>query len=1329
MKIGFHSRLAAATCAASFFLAVGQAPAALTILPGHVPPATANLAAIGALPAATPMHLAIGLPLRNPEALDSLLQQIYDPASPNYRHYLTPEQFTERFGPSPEDYQGVLDFARTNGLTVTATYSNRMVLGVTGGVADVERAFHVKMRTYQHPVEGRTFYAPETEPAVDARLRITHVQGMSDYSRPHPMLQKVPAGAQPASGSSPGGGYMGLDFRNAYLPGTALNGSGQIVGLLQFDGYLASDIRLYETIAGLPNVQLQNILLDGFDGSAGGNNDEVCLDIETSISMAPGLTKVVVFEGYEPDSILSSMASHPEIKQFSASWGYGIDATTDQLYKQLATQGQTFLNASGDGDAWVPIIHPISYGCLEDTNITLVGGTTLTMNGSGASYKSEKAWNWGFIGNFNWNPDGYFGTSGGVSATVGIPSWQQGISMTTNLGSTTKRNTPDVALTADNVFVVSSGGQGGLYGGTSCASPLWAGFMACVNQQTTVVGSPSIGFLAPAVYALAKTAGYTNYFHDTTTGDNTWDQSTNKFFAVTGYDLCTGWGTPNGTGLIFALAGRAPRTGFLRLSVNPSSSSTLLNVTTQNVFVTVNDGGSDVANATVTAVIPGVTNLTLLNNGQAPDVQSNDAIYSAAFQVPASVTSLTMTVAANATNEIGATNVVYYSVVPIPSNDNFTNGTKVPAVGATYLSNNRFATLEPGEPAHDADAGDAASLWWQWTPSTATNVFIDTFGSKIDNVLAVYTGSNLSSLVQVVATNSTLALNQPAYVGFSAQAGVAYHIAVASSSSSSLGSLVLHVTPGGQLDTTAPFVSVINPQNGQTMTNHGILLSGEASDPTPNASGVSQVSVSVNSVATIATGTTNWTAAVALQPDLNVITITAVDAAGNVSVPTILEVDYEVPTVANDFFVSAANFPLSGTSGVVSNNNANATKENGEPDIAGDAGGKSLWWSFKPTSDGVLTLNTTNSTFDTLLGLFTGPDVADLTAIAEDDDAYPGAPGGFSYISQAVRANVAYAIAVDGYDGASGNVSLSYSFTPSTVYNLMAGSTPGGTVQLTTLNPLGGITVLPGQSGDFAAGSTVTLTAIPGAATQFNNWSGDVSSTANPLVFVVQTNAHLTANFAQIPFTDGFESGDFTHLPWITMGDAPPWFVQSNIVCQGMYAARSGAITDSQTNSLVLTTNFNVGIGSFDFKVSSETNWDFLRFTVDGVLFKQWSGEVGWANYAFALNAGTHTLAWSYVKDPNDYAGLDAAFIDDVNLPIVSPPPPQPPLLQLQLQGDGSILMTVTGQGSGQYVIQTSTDLLNWQNFSTNTASGGVIQITIPANPANPAQFYRAHAL
>ena len=218
-----------------------------------------------------------------------------------------------------------------------------------------------------------------------------------------------------------------------------------------------------------------------------------------------------------------------------------------------------------------------------------------------------------------------------------------------------------------------------------------------------------------------------------------------------------------------------------------------------------------------------------------------------------------------------------------------------------------------------------------------------------------------------------------------------------------------------------------------------------------------------------------------------------------------------------------------------------------------------------------------------------------LTTIADNDDAYPGAPGGFSFISQAVRSGQTYDIAVDGYDAASGNVSLSYSFTPATVYHLVAGNTTGGSVQLSVVNALGGISILPGQAADFAAGSTVTLSAIPGFAGQFNNWSGGISSSLNPLTVVVQSDLNLTANFVPFPYTDGFESGGLLHLPWITAGDAP-WFVQTNVVDQGMYAAQSGAITNSQTSSLILTTNFSAGIGSFDFKVSSETNWDYSKF-------------------------------------------------------------------------------------------------------------------------------------
>jgi uncharacterized repeat protein (TIGR01451 family) len=525
-------------------------------LRGHVPTVISHLVAKGRLSAQTNLTLAIGLPLRNQDALTNLIREIYDPASPKYHQYLTPEEFTAQFGPTEADYQKVIDYAQTNGLTVVGRHSNRMLVDVKGKSSAVEKTFNVKMNTYKHPKESRDFFAPDTEPSLGTNIPVLCVQGLSDYQKPRPLLQKMPAGRiTPGLGSSPGGGYMGQDFRNAYLPGSTLNGSGQIVGLVQFDGYLASDIATYASIAGLPNVPLQNVLLNGFNGFPGLNNSEVCLDIEMVMSMAPGISKIVVFEGYNPNDILSSMAASNQIKQLSASWGYPTDATTEQIYKQFALQGQTFLNASGDGDAWVG---PIPYGSCESPNITIVGGTTLTMNGTGASYASEMAWNWGFVGSYNWNPDGYVGTSGGISTTVPIPSWQQGISMTNNHGSTTFRNVPDVALTGDNAFVVYDGGARGLFGGTSVAAPLWAGFMALVNQQAAINGKAPIGFLAPLAFAIAKTANYTNCFHDTVLGDNTWDLSLTNFFAVPGYDLCTGVGTPNGTTLINALIGVAP---------------------------------------------------------------------------------------------------------------------------------------------------------------------------------------------------------------------------------------------------------------------------------------------------------------------------------------------------------------------------------------------------------------------------------------------------------------------------------------------------------------------------------------------------------------------------------------------------------------------------------------------------------------------------------------------------------------------------------------------------------------------------------------------------
>jgi subtilase family serine protease len=593
------------------------ADAPLKQLTGHVPAAVRELNPKGSPPATNRMNLAIGVTPRDPVGLSNFLANLYDPFKPQYHHYLTPEQFAEQFGPSNADYAVLISFARSHNLTVTATHANRLVLDVSGTVQDVEKALHIKILTYRHPTEPRDFYAPSSDPSVDASLPVADVSGLSDFLLPHPMSlhTNVPVEAKnsPRSGSGAGGTYIGSDFRAAYLPGVTLEGAGQMLGLLEFDGFYASDISTYESDAGYFPVPLQTILLDGYNGTptrgSHSGNPEVSLDIELAVAMAPGLSKIVVFEagpsGLQND-VLSAMAESNQIKQFSCSWGWGggPSSTTDTIFQEMSAQGQSFFSASGDSDAFT--VGAASVNGVDNTSlanapascpyITVVGGTTLTTSGSKGSWVSETAWNWGL------DNGSYVGTSGGVSSYYSLPVWQTNISMSSNGGSTVYRNIPDVALTADNIFITYGNGKTETVGGTSCATPLWAALASLMNQQAASAGRPTIGFINPAIYSIGKGSGYGTCFHDITSGNNVWNESPNSYYAVAGYDLCTGWGTPIGQALINAVAG-APDS----LSITPGSGFTAVGPNGgpfepfSQIFVLTNESSS---NLTWTALSP-----------------------------------------------------------------------------------------------------------------------------------------------------------------------------------------------------------------------------------------------------------------------------------------------------------------------------------------------------------------------------------------------------------------------------------------------------------------------------------------------------------------------------------------------------------------------------------------------------------------------------------------------------------------------------------------------------------------------------------------------------
>jgi subtilase family serine protease len=481
------------------------------------------------------------------------LHDLYDPKSPNFHKYMSVSGFTERFGPTAGDYKTVVAWAKANGLTVVATTPNRRLVAVEGSVDRVNRAFHVKMCNYRHPTETRDFYSPDREPStVGLSVPLLQITGMNNFVLPHPMLQHK-AAATNATGSGPSGEYLPSDMRAAYYGKGPLTGAGQSIGIFSFDGYLASDVQLYYSKTGMSSkVPIKNVLVGGFSGacttvssptSSACDDGEQVLDIVNAIGMAPGIKQILFYEGSSDTEILNQMATDNVAKVLSSSWSWNpADAASDDpIFQEFAAQGQTFVNASGDDGAFNSSTF---FFPGTDPYITQVGGTELTTTGRGGAWSAETGW-----------PQ----SGGGYVSGTPIPSWQQltGVINSSNLGSTTLRNSPDVAAEAnfDNPTVVNGKFVTG-FGGTSFAAPRWAGFLALVNQQSVASGRGTVGFINPALYSLGVSSSHSRAFHDITSGSNPPAAGDGSGFnAVPGYDLVTGWGSPAGAGLIDQLAG------------------------------------------------------------------------------------------------------------------------------------------------------------------------------------------------------------------------------------------------------------------------------------------------------------------------------------------------------------------------------------------------------------------------------------------------------------------------------------------------------------------------------------------------------------------------------------------------------------------------------------------------------------------------------------------------------------------------------------------------------------------------------------------------------
>ncbi len=754
--------------------------------------------------------------------------------------------------------------------------------------------------------------------------------------------------------------------------------------------------------------------------------------------------------------------------------------------------------------------------------------------------------------------------------------------------------------------------------------------------------------------------------------------------------------------------------GTIELALDPPENSDLSARRPVPFYVTVTDLAA-ITNAIVTAKVQdNPSEVTFRNDGTGVDFKSLDEVYSAELTLPTTPGPFGITFTVTAPGKTALTQTVGYNIASPPLNDNFADALDLPSAGGTVLWTNRFATIEPLEPKHASTPSAAASVWWNWVPAADARTIVDLAGSSFDTLVAVYTNSSLTSLKEVASADDAGNQKQ-GHVLFDAKAGTKYHIAVAGFSAADVGAIRLRVEPGGGPDTNAPRVIITGPASGLIVTNttdNKLVVTGTAEDLAPNTTGVRQVQVQVNrELASTALGTTNWTSNVLLKEGQNRIKIVATDYAGNSSPTRSVTVTYQPLISPNDMLANA--FELTGTNDVVAGNNTRAAKEPGEPAHAGNAGGKSVWWSYRPGTDGVLTLNTANSTFNTLLALYRnkGLGMAGLELVASNDDV--AAPADFSRISQVVRSGETYSIAVDGFGGASGIVQLEFNFRPATIHFVTVHDAFGGTV-----SP---------ASNWFEDGKITTFLATPASFYAFDHWSGAVSSTDNPLALSITGDFDLVPNFRSLAFTDGFETGALTTLPWRSSGVAA-WTVQTNVVLAGRYAVRSGAIGNGERSSLLLTEICRAGTGAFAVKVSSEPTWDKLDFYLNGKRLTSWSGELGWTNYQFSISAGTNTFEWRYSKDFLDTkAGLDAAFVDNLDLPLTIPIDESTPArLDLARLPTGGYRLTVHGQAEQLYEIQSSAALNSWNSISTNSATGGVIDWSNLPTPSTESGFFRA---
>ncbi len=620
-----------ATCT---ILVVRPAFAQTVQLQGTISPDALNLPTFGDADSTKTLPLEIWFKPRNHAKLNALLAAQQDPKSPQYHKWLTPQEYTKRFGPKDTDFNKVMHWLTAEGFQISGGSAAQGVIKFSGSILTIKQAFNTRIVKFS--VDGSKF-GNITEPELPAEYAniIGNITGLNNLMRVEP-LHPAPLSAPTHGTAAPSSAIRDLGLRDeplrlAYSPAAAapefsdptlgkhfapadaytfydetpllnvgINGS---TGADCIAIYAESDVfddivqQFISKFNYLPSVNLTRINVDGkTQGTYNAGETEALLDIQWVHAIAPGAPISLYLDPFPSDGVNRAVTDN---KCGTINISFSIcgaassffTKTLDPIFAKGASQGISIFVSTGDNGVDTCKTGTANVNEMAaDPNVVAVGGTGFTpnfdANGNDIGFVAESAWN-----------DSSGATGGGISAVFPKPLFQS----VSGGPSGTMRTVPDVAMIASpnfpGVFIFDDGhcisGSGcgsdtptlAILGGTSLAAPVWSGISKLIMQKN---GGVRLGNLDTKIYNLASANQAGNGFRDVTTGNNTFNGVTG-FNATIGYDLVTGWGTVdmNNFANAFVSSGATPTpTPTATATPTPSATATATRTPTPSASAT-----------------------------------------------------------------------------------------------------------------------------------------------------------------------------------------------------------------------------------------------------------------------------------------------------------------------------------------------------------------------------------------------------------------------------------------------------------------------------------------------------------------------------------------------------------------------------------------------------------------------------------------------------------------------------------------------------------------------------------------------------------------------